>query len=122
MSAPLVLAMIGGHWFIGEKTKDGLRDPFEYHGQVQVAQGKAEGQVGVRVIRAVTPVEALVSLRELRGAAQMVVPLTDLSREDQRDIERHHAACQEMVAALRANQAGIVTPRLVLPEGVRRDH
>jgi hypothetical protein len=113
---PLVLVLSGGQWFIGRDTVNGLADPCEYHGAVQARQ-TAPDAVEVRVVRVVQPCAALASL-PLLAVEGPRVPLTDLSHAEQREIEREYGRAQDMLGSLRAQQAGIVQPRLVLPPGV----
>ncbi len=115
---PLVLVPAHGRVLIGRDAAGVLHDPAELHGAVQV-HPTGPGSADVRVARVVQPIEGLVSIVRLEVEGPRI-PLADLSRDEQRDIERHYDACQEMLGALRAQQAGIVLPRLVLPDGARR--
>ncbi len=115
---PLGLVLAHGRVLIGRDAAGVLHDPAELHGAVQV-HPTGPGSADVRVARVVQPIEGLVSIVRLEVEGPRI-PLADLSRDEQRDIERHYDACQEMLGALRAQQAGIVLPRLVLPDGARR--
>ena len=118
---PLVLVLAPGRILLGrEGTYPELLEPLEYHGAVQV-KPTGPGTADVRVARVVQPIEGLASLTRLAVEGHRV-PLTELSRDEQQEIERHYDACLEMLGALRAQQAGVVLPRLVLPPGVRGDH
>ena len=115
---PLVLVLAHGRVLIGRDAAGVLHDPAELFGAVQV-HPTGPGSADVRVARVVQPIEGLVSIVRLEVEGPRI-PLADLSRDEQRDIERHYEACLEMLGALRAQQAGIVLPRLVLPDGARR--
>lgn len=116
--SPLVLVLSGSTWFLGrEGVYPTLLDPCEYHGLVQ-QRATDNGMTELRIVRVVQPVEALSSVRAIQVAGPRI-ELVDLSAEDRQDITRRYEACLGMMQSMRAQQAGIAPPLLLLPGGLR---
>ena len=120
----LSLYLVGGKWLIGPTTlhKNGqasVSPVYEYVGGITPTDRPG----GLSVRHGVIPLNGLMSLKSARIRFDAVVDLTELDDSERKDIERAFAQCEDMVAAVRAEMAGVasgpIQPRIIVPGGVR---
>jgi hypothetical protein len=90
-----------------------LHDPGVYLGIVQVQRSATErGKVDVGIQRAVTPLDALTSLRSVTVFPSAVIDVRELSTREQKEIAQAYGAHLELLGNLRREVS--VAPSLLI--------
>ncbi len=117
----LHLVLVGARWFcgpivVGSSGAVLIRDPGIYVGMVQAQRSATvRGGVDVQAQRAVIPVDALLTLREITlYPSAEPVDVASLGPRIAKEIETAYAAHLDMLAGLRREMTAAAAPRIIL--------
>lgn len=120
-TSALHLVLVGARWFCGPivghtPSHVRMRDPGIYVGMVQAQRSATvRGGVDVQAQRAVIPVDALLTLREITiYPSAEPVEVASLGPRIAKEIETAYAAHLDMLAGLRREMTAAAVPRIIL--------